>query len=110
MLTMRAGSGYFSPNSIIAPAARASVERHELPFDRLGGGDLLGHVALDRGELLGFDGRRIAEVEPQPVFLDLGAHLVGVLAERLLQGVMQDVRRRVRPANALPPRPDRRGP
>ena len=77
-------------------------ERHELPLDRLGGGDALGHVVLDRGEFLGLDRRRVAEVEPQPVVLDLRAQLLGVLAEVLLQGVVQDVRGRVGPANALP--------
>ncbi len=50
------------------------------------------------------------EVEPQPVVVDLRALLLGMLAQVLLQRVVQDVRRRVGPANALPPRRRRRGP
>ena len=72
------------------------------------------------GELLARDGRGIGEVEPQPVVVDLRALLLGVLAEVLLQGVVQQVRGRVGAADALaargvdpggrPSRPARAGP
>ena len=99
---MRAGSGYFSPKSIIAPAARASASGTNFQW--------IGSAAATRsatscsigGQLLGIDRRGVAEIEPQPIVLDLRAHLMGVFAEVLLQGVVQDVRGRVGAANALP--------
>ena len=46
---------------------------------------------LDRGELLGGDGREVGEVEAEPIFVDLRALLLGVGAEIFLQGVVEDV-------------------
>ena len=98
---MRAGSGYFSPKSIIAPAARASASGTNFQLIGSAGGDALGDVVLDGRQLVGFDWRGIAEIEPQPIVLDLRAHLMGVLAEVFLQGVVQDVCGRVGAANAV---------
>ncbi len=47
------------------------------------------------------DGLGVGEVEPEPVGLDLAAGLLGVLAEVDVQGMVQDVRRRVGPADRL---------
>ena len=46
-------------------------------------------------------GLRLREVEPQPVVVDLRALLLGVRAEVLLQGVVQNVRRRVGAADRV---------
>ena len=56
---------------------------------------------LDRREPLAADGLGVGEVEPEPVGLDLAAGLLGVLAQVRVQGVVQDVRRRVGPADRL---------
>ncbi len=63
---------------------------------------------LDRAQPLAADGLGIGEVEPQPVGLDLAAGLLGVLAQDAVQGVVQQVRRRVGAADRL--RGDRRRP
>ena len=52
-------------------------------------------------EPLAADGLGVGEVEPEPVGLDLAAGLLGVLAQVRVQGVVQDVRRRVGPADRL---------
>ena len=47
--------------------------------------------------------RRIREIEPQPIVIDLRALLLRMATEILLQRVMQDVRRGVGPADAGSP-------
>ena len=47
------------------------------------------------------DGFGVGEVEPEPVGLDLAPGLLGVLAQVGVQGMMQDVRGRVGPADRL---------
>ena len=101
MATMRTTSGYFSPNSIIAPAFRASasgmlVERIGLARENFGV-----DLVLDANLFLAADGRRIGEVEPQPIVVDLRALLQGMLAEMFLQGMVQQVRGGVCAADAL---------
>ena len=61
---------------------------------------LLVHFAFDLLDQLRADGRRIGEVEPQPIVVHLRALLQGMRAEMLLQGVMQDVRGRMGAADA----------
>ena len=80
---------------------RASASGKFDVADRLGRQNPLVHLVLDPNQLLLADGRRIGEVEPQPVVVDLRALLQGVLAEVLLQGVMEQVRGRVGAADAL---------
>ena len=97
-------SGYFSPKSIIAPSFWASSLGISVHCDRHGldrpGVDL----GLDLCELLGREGLVEVEVEAEQVGLDLRALLVRLRAQRLPQGVLQQVRGRVGAANGLPPR------
>ena len=77
-------------------------DRHGRPGDRLaarGRGRLT--VSSIGAEPVAADGLGVGEVEPEPVGLDLAAGLLGVLAQVGVQGVVQDVRRRVRPADRL---------
>ena len=57
---------------------------------------------LDRSEPLLADGLGVGEVEPEPVGLDLAAGLLGVLAQVLVQGVVQHVGGRVGASDRLP--------
>ena len=103
MLTMRTMSGYFSPKSIIAPAWRASAIGNCVQLDRLGSQHALVDFVFDLCQRLAIDRRRIGEIEPQPIVVDFRALLLGVLAQVLLQRVVQNVRGRMRPANAGAP-------
>ena len=101
--TTRTISGYFSPNSAIAPSALASSIGI---VDQVIGSpleDALVDRLLDGAEPLAADRLGVGEVEPEPVGLDLAAGLLGVLAQVDVQGVVQDVGRRVGPADRLAP-------
>ena len=60
------------------------------------------HGLLDGAEPVAADRLGVGEVEPQPVGLDLAAGLLGVLAQDAVQGVVQQMGRRVSPADRLP--------
>ncbi len=63
--------------------------------------DALVDGLLDRPEPFAADRLGVGEVEPEPVGLDLAAGLLGVLAQVRVQGMVQDVRCRVGPADRL---------
>ena len=94
----------------MAPALRASASGRI--WAETGSAAAIRSLAspFDGRQLLGRHGRHVGEVEPQPVVVHLRALLLGVRAQVLLQGVVQDVRRRVGAADALPALRDRRGP
>jgi len=75
----------------MAPAASSFRQRHGLPAHRFVGADSLADVGRDLFQLLRAHRRKVREVEPQPVVGDLGALLLGVLAEVFLERVVQDV-------------------
>ncbi len=99
--TTRTISGYFSPKRAIAPSDFASaigivVQETGSPFRTR----WLTVCSIGL-EPVAADGLGVGEVEPEPVGLDLAAGLLGVLAQMDMKGVVQDVRRRVRPADRL---------
>ena len=85
------------------PLAPSLGQRQHLPANWLGGLDQLGHVGADVGQLPAFDRAEVREVEPQPIVVDLRTLLLGMRAQVLLQRVMQNVRRRVGPPDAITP-------
>ena len=104
METIRTMSGYFSPNSIIAPALRASAIGSCVQPTGSAASDPLVHFVFDLRQRLAIDRRRIGEIEPQPIVVDLRALLLGMLAQILLQRVVQNVRGRMGTANPAAPR------
>ena len=71
------------------PGVAGFGQRHFDVADRLAGQNLRVHFVLDADQFLFAHGRRIGEVEPQPIVVDLRALLQGVRAEVFLQGVMR---------------------
>ena len=100
MLTMRTTSGYFSPNSIIAPAVRASAIGRCFQLTGSAARTRVVHFVFDFRERLLIDRGGIGEIEPEPIVVDFRALLLGVLAQELLQGVVQNMRGGVRAANS----------
>ena len=101
--TIRTGSGYFSPNSIIAPCLRASASGSVSHLTGSAACNALRHIRVDRRQLLARHRAEVRKVEPQPILVHLRALLLRVRAQVLLQRVVQDVRRRMGPPNAGPP-------
>ena len=85
-------------------------QRHRRRADRLALENFFIDLRLDPGQLLGADGRRIGEVEPQQVVVHFRALLQGVLAQVRAEGVVEQMGGRMGPADARPaPRIDPRG-
>ena len=74
---------------------------HVGPGHRSAGHDQAVDGLLDLVEPLLADGLGVGEVEPEPVGLDLAAGLLGVLAQVPVEGVVQQVGRRMGPADGL---------
>ena len=83
------------------PGCAGFGQRHLDVADRLAGQNLRVHLILDANQILFAHRRGVGKVEPQPIVIDLRALLQGVRAKDFLQGVMQQMRGRVRPADAL---------
>ena len=90
--TTRTISGYFSPKRAIAPCVRACVDRHVRPAHGRGLEDAEVDGLFNRAEPIAADRLGIGEVKPQSVGLDLAAGLLGVLAQDVPQGVVQQMR------------------
>ena len=99
--TTRTTSGYFLAEQSHRPERPGLGDRHRGPGNRVALKDQLVDGGLDLAQPLRADGLGVAEVEPQSVRLDLGPGLLGVLAEVDVQGMVQDVRRRVGAADRL---------
>ena len=93
--TTRTTSPYFSPNSIIAPRfARLRERRLEDPHRQVRE-DVLVDALLDLRALLQRRAARMREVEAELVGPHGRAGLADVVAEHLLQHLVEEVRRRV---------------
>ena len=77
------------------------LDRHVRPAHRGGLEDALVDGLLDGAKPIAADGLGVGEVEPQAVGLDLAAGLLGVLAQDVPQGVVQQMGRRVGAADRV---------
>ncbi len=88
----------------MAPSARASSIGIVRPGDRLAPVRTRWLTVSSIGaEPLAADRLGVGEIEPEAVGLDLAAGLLRMLAQVQVQGVVQDVGRRVGAADRLPP-------
>ena len=91
--------GIFLAEEHHRPLVAGIGQRQEPRADRDGGEDVAVDHRLNRGERFAADGTRVGEVEAEHVGIDLRALLDGVAAEVVLEGGVDQVRRRMGPAD-----------